>query len=415
MTTKRVLIPWHDLKELPLRVWVVAIVTLVNRMGTMVLPFLVLYLTEYQQLSASTAGLALIAYGVGGLVSAPLAGRLCDRYDAFRVMEGSLVLGGVLLFIYPFFDGLQDILVLTFIWSIISEAVRPATLVALSFGLTSKSRKTAMALNRLAINVGMSIGPAAAGFLAAVSYPILFVVDGITAILAGLILAFVASRYRLIASSGSEPFDEGRIVNSTEPQTEMVLPVFDKASLVSTFINRRSIVFLTTVFLVGVVFMQHNSSLPVFLVQELSFSTKAYGMLFVVNTALIVLLELPLNLALAHWTYRRTLLIGSVLMSIGFGAFALVSGLWGVIFAVVLWTFGEMMLFPVLAAYAADIAQPGQQGIYMGAYTMAYKWSFIVGPWAGTMLFDYYGSVVLWSVMFAVGMLATGIILLIRE
>ena len=112
------------------------------------------------------------------------------------------------------------------------------------------------------------------------------------------------------------------------------------------FHDRLFLIFLVGVFVVGIVFFQHESALPLYLVQYLSLSPAFYGMLFTINTLLIVALEVPLNTATAHWSNTRLLVIGSMLFAIGFGALAVIASPAGVIATVVVWTFGEMLLFP---------------------------------------------------------------------
>jgi hypothetical protein len=85
--------PWRGLRGLPSDVWIIFATSLVNRAGMMALPFLVLYLTTYQHVGASVAGLSISAYGIGGMITAPFAGRLCDRIGPFAVMRGSLAHG----------------------------------------------------------------------------------------------------------------------------------------------------------------------------------------------------------------------------------------------------------------------------------------------------------------------------------
>jgi predicted MFS family arabinose efflux permease len=157
-------------------------------MGTMVVPFLVLYLTEHLGFAVATAGLVLSVYGVGSLVSAPIAGRLCDTVGALRVMQGSLFLSGLLFLLFPLARSAAPVLALAFALAVIAEATRPASLAALTEGIPPEQRKAAIALNRLAINLGMSVGPAVGGFLAMASFPLLFVVDGVTSLVAGLAL-----------------------------------------------------------------------------------------------------------------------------------------------------------------------------------------------------------------------------------
>ena len=92
---------WKDLRHLPRPVWVVAGSQLVNRAGSMVLSFLVLYLTRERGFSPEHAGFILFLYGAGSIVCAPLAGRLADRWGACPDDAGSLLLSGAMLLLYP--------------------------------------------------------------------------------------------------------------------------------------------------------------------------------------------------------------------------------------------------------------------------------------------------------------------------
>ncbi len=184
-----ILNPYRGLRGLPADVWIVAATTLVNRAGVMALPFLVLYLTEYLHVSPSLAGLAISTYGVGGMITAPLAGRVVDRLGSFAVMRASLALSGVVMLVFPLARSVWLLFVLTFLWSFVADATRPATMAALTSSASPERRKAAVAVNRLAVNLGMSIGPAIGGFLAQKSFPLLFIVDGTTSLAAAVLLS----------------------------------------------------------------------------------------------------------------------------------------------------------------------------------------------------------------------------------
>src|ERR1051325_3314044 len=149
--------PWRGLKGLPREIWVLFMTTLVNRAGTMALPFLVLYLTRSRGLSAGQAGLTLGVYGVGAMITAPISGALTDRIGSLLVMKGSLVFSALLLFLFPFIPDYRGVLLLTFLWAMANEAFRPASLSATAEYVAPENRKTAMAVGRVAINLGMSI------------------------------------------------------------------------------------------------------------------------------------------------------------------------------------------------------------------------------------------------------------------
>jgi predicted MFS family arabinose efflux permease len=234
----------------------------------------------------------------------------------------------------------------------------------------------------------MSIGPALGGFLATASFRAMFVVDAMTTLIAGAVLSLTAWR---LSTGGRED----------QPAGENI-----QLEVRSILHDRRLAIFLLGSVLVGIVFFQHESALPLYLVEYLHMSPAFYGALFTINTLLIVALEVPLNTATARWPNTWSLVIGSLLFAVGFGALAVVSSVPGVTAMVVVWTFGEMMLFPAMAAHLGEIAPPSLRGTYMGAYSMSLSVALTLGPWLGTQLLAATGPVGVWSVMFALGALA---------
>lgn len=385
--------PWRGLGALPREVWLLFATTLINRAGTMALPFLVLYLTRGLGLSAGEAGFALAVYGAGALLGAPLAGSLSDRVGSLLVMRVSLLLSGGILLLFPVLGSYPALLAATFAWAVIGEAFRPASLAIVSDLVPPEQRKAAFAVTRLAINLGMSVGPAVGGFLATVSFSALFLIDGATALAAGVVLALAPWR-----STGRAVPEAGGGAHAP-------------ASPAGVLADRRALVFLSAIFLVAVVFLQHEAAMPLFLVRHLHFTESFYGMLFTVNTVLIILLEVPLNARMAEWPHRRALALGAFLFAAGFGLLGVATAAWAVVGTVVVWTFGEMILFPTSAAYVAELAPAGRRGEYMGAYTMAFSLAFVVGPWAGAALLERLGGGALWGVVFACGTLAALVML----
>ena len=380
--------PWRGLGGLPREVWLLFATNLVNRTGMMVLPFLVLYLTRELGFSPSRAGLMLALYGASAIVFGPIGGRLSDRIGALPVMRVSLITSGLMLLLFPMAKSFTAVAAMTVLWAGCAELFRPASLAAITHVVPPEQRRQAFALNRLAINLGMSIGPALGGFLATVSFRAMFAVDAATTLLAGAVLALTPWR----AFSGVTSEAGNRRDAAIGPATILH--------------DKHFLIFLGGVFLVGIVFFQHESALPLYLVQYLKLSPAFYGMLFTINTLLIVALEIPLNTATAHWPNTRSLIIASMLFAIGFGALGGIASPVGVIATVVVWTFGEMMFFPAVAAHMGEIAPENRRGAYMGAYSMALSLALTIGPWMGTQLLASFGPVTVWSVMFVLGALA---------
>lgn len=388
--------PWKGLRALPRDMWFLFFATLINRAGTMALPFLVLYLTRSIHLSAAQAGLAISVYGVGALVTAPISGWLCDRFNPLRIMEISLLTTGGFLFFFPFLSTYESILAVTFLWAMASEAFRPANLTFVTDAVPPEQRKLAFAFFRLAINLGMSIGPAIGGFLAVLSYSALFFVNATTTLVAGLLLVLspIRTHHRhLAAPTGDKGTETGSALRGYPAS------------------NLRLFWFLAALLPTLAIFFQHEAALPIFMVRDLHLNEAIYGLMFTINTGLIIFLEIPLNLAMEEWPYKRTLPFGALLFGLGFGLLAFAQDAWFIAMTVVVWTFGEMILFPSTASFLGEIAPSQLRGRYMGFYQMMVSLAFAVGPWLGTFVLDLFGSTALWMGCLVAGLLSGGLLL----
>jgi predicted MFS family arabinose efflux permease len=392
---------WKDLRHLPRPVWVVFVSTLVNRAGSMVLAFLVLYLTRDRGFSAEHAGFILFLYGVGAIVAGPIAGRLADRWGSVPLMRASLFLSAAMLLVYPFAKTTPTIIAATLALAMLTEAFRPAAMSFFGEVVEPGRRKSAFAVYRLAINLGMAIGPAVGGILATISFRYLFVADAATSLAAGAVLAAIVL---------PRP-DRSR---NRAPNEDLSTPTRLRLST-AAHADPRFLFFLLCVLPVVVVFFQHISSMPLFIVRDLGLSAATFGLLFSLNCILIVILEVPLNASTSHWSHRRTLALGALLSGAGFGIMAFARGVPMLVLSVVVWTFGEMLFFPSSAAYATDAAPEERRGEYSGLYTMTFSLAFAIGPWAGTVVLERAGARVLWGLTFVLGAIAAAMFLRMPE
>ena len=154
---------------------------------------------------------------------------------------------------------------------------------------------------------------------------------------------------------------------------------------------------------VVMVFFQHFSSMPLFVVDQLGFSRSTFGFLIAVNTVMIIIVEVPLNSLMSKWEDWKGLAFGSVLTAIGFGGMAFTTEIWGLVITIIIWTFGEMIFFPSAASFATDISFEERRGEYMGYYQMMHSLAFIIAPWSGAKIYEVWGSQILWIFTFFSG------------
>lgn len=374
---------------LPRPVWLISVATLVNRSGTMVLPFLALFLTSERGFTTTETGQILAMYGIGGIAGSYLGGWLSDFLPPRRVMEASLALTGLGFLALGYLEARWAILLMMVALSLVGEAFRPACSAALAAETGPGERTRAMALNRLAINMGMSLGPAVGGFLAAVDYAWLFRVDGATCLLAALFLWVWFWREPPVARPAGTV--EGGVADRS--------PWRDGPFLVAMFL----------LFLLATVTFQLNSTYSLTLRDLYGFNEAQFGLALAINTVIIVLVEMVLIHRLEKRNPLRLVAVGSFLLCLGFGLlpFGVAGGFAYVAFTVVIWTMGEMVTLPVMAGVVANRAGEKSRGRYMALFTVAFEGALVTSPLIGTWIYQAWGPRVLW-----VGCIGIGVLLL---
>lgn len=388
--------PYKGLKGLPHDMWVLFFTSLINRSGTMVIPFLALYLTKKIGVSPAEAGTALLVYGAAAFIAAPLTGKLSDKLGSLRIMKFALFGSGIIFFLYSFITNYYLILFASFILAAVNESFRPANLSLITEIVTPSQRRMAFALNRLAINAGMSIGPVIGGFLTLIDYHYLFYANALASIAAGIYLSSV--KWSSLSSGG----DDEIIADITKI----------KLSVIS---DKKYLFFLFAIIPANLVFFQQLGALPLYIVNNLGYSTAAFGLFNAINTVLIILVEVPLNNWMNDTPYKKSLMIGAMLAGIGFGGFAIATTTFSLAAAIIIFTFGEMIFFPITAAYTSEIAPANRRGEYMGYYQMTFSFAFSAGPWLGTVVYQNYGSVILWSSALVFGLITAVLMFLVKE
>ncbi|MGE5520263.1 MAG: MFS transporter [Candidatus Dadabacteria bacterium] len=367
------------------QMWWLAIVILVNRSGTMVLPFLTVYLT-HNGFSLQQAGYIMAAFGSGGIVGSFLGGKLTDKIGFHYVQVFSLLLNGVLFFVLGRMQTFTQLAVCIFVLSTLGESFRPANAAAIAAFSTEANRTRCYSLNRLAINIGWTIGPAIGGILASINYQLLFWVDGITCILASILLHLFLSPYNKRIQK------EKRVFSS-----EYITAYSDKVFLKGMFF----------LFLIGTCFFQLFTMMPIYYKEQLHMNEASIGALLAVNGLIIAFVEMILVYKLEQKKDAIIYVIaGSILMGLSFiflntGTLRIIA-----LVSIIMVTFGEMLLFPFINNFWVNRSKEQNRGQYASVYTLSFAMASIVAPTMGAQIAQHAGFSILWIVDFCICLLA---------
>jgi len=362
---------------LPRPVWLLAISALINRSGTMVLPFATLYLTKELGWTVPEAGLALSFYGAGAMIGSFSGGWLADRISVRLVLVTSLAFNGIGFLVLEHLASHSAICWFLVALGAFSEAFRPANATALSAMAGPANRVRAFTLYRLAINLGMSIGPVIGGFLAEHDYRWLFRVDGGTCIAAAVMLG-VWFHDPVPHAGAAETSDEGARIGR------------------SPWRDGPFVALLGLAVLLAMVFFQIQSTYPLALNRVYGFSEAAIGLALAVNTVVIVLFEMVLAHALRDAPQLRLVAWGSLLFGVGLALLPLGRSFAYVCLTIVVWTLGEMLSLPFLQGVVAERADAKRRGTYLGLLSFAFSIAYMAGPPVGAWVFERFGPATLW-------------------
>lgn len=370
-------------------VWLVSLVTFINRSGTMVIPFLGVYMTSRLGFSLEEAGWVLLCFGLGSLSGSYVGGYLTDRIGYYQVQFWSLFAGGVCFILLGFFETFWGVCLMIFLVSTIGDAFRPAVMTAIAVYSKPANRTRAFSLMRMAINFGWAMGPAIGGWLVSFQgYEALFWVDGLTCMAAALVFRFTLR---------PKEVTEKKKVKTPEEQAAMPLR------------DHRYLFFLLLTLIGAIVFMQFLYTLPIFYKEEMLFPEGMIGGLLALNGLLIAFTEMPLVYILEkRGKVIDNIWIGILMFGLAFLILNLASGpsLFIAIFSMIVLSVGEIFNMPFGNTYAMSRASEGNMGAYMGLYSMTYSVSHIIGPPLGTQTAAHFGFDALWYLMGILSMLS---------
>jgi MFS family permease len=366
---------------------------LVNRLGTFVQVFLVLFMTEGHGFTEVQAGTALGLYGAGSVFGVLAGGALADRIGTRRTIVLSLGGSAPLLLAVLYLDNYLALLVAVTLVGAVSHAYRPAAQAQLSV-LTPKHRQVMIfAMQRLMTNLGSTGGPLLGVTLIAVSYDLLFWVQAaIAGAVAGFLMLVLPRADRRPAKATEPPDGGGRRATG----------------YLAVLADRWFVLFLVVLFINSAVYLQSISTLPVAM-RAAGLATFWFGVVIALNSVIVMTCELLMTKLTQRWPMRLVVVAGFLLLGGGLAIYALPLGLAAFIIGTLIWTLGEIVAGPTIFAYPAVASPERLRGRYLGSASAAFAIGSAVGPaigltvWAmvGSQVWFWYGLVCLVTAVLA--------------
>jgi predicted MFS family arabinose efflux permease len=373
-------------------IWLLALITLINRSGTMVILFLSIYLTNTLGFTLGQAGMVMSCFGLGSVAGSYLGGKLTDRFGYYSVMFWSLFIGGAFFFLLMQMTSLFWFCMVTFLLTTTGDMFRPANFAAIHAYSKPENQTRSLSLIRLAINLGFSVGPAAGGIIAVtMGYQWIFVIDGGTCMLAALLFAWIMSEKK------------GR-----KKREQVEAPVLQQEAVVPAHRDKAFMLFMFFMLLQTIAFMQLFTTLPKFYKDHFLLNEDQIGLLMGLNGLLIAILEMPIIFTIEkRFNQLSMIAMGALLIMLSYLLFNIFPFWTGVvILSMLAITLGEIINFPFTNAWAMNRTTAYNRGQYMGIYTMTFSVAHVVAPSLGMQIAQNFGYQALWYVVALLGLAA---------
>lgn len=353
--------------------------------GSMVWPFLTIYMRQQFDAPLTTVTLLLTLKSVVGLVTTTIAGPLVDRFGRKGAMMASLAIGS-LTFVGMSAAGTLGVwAILMVVKGAFDPLYRVGSNSMVADLIEPERRAGAYALLRLIVNLGIAIGPSIGGFVAATSYTMAFYIAA-TAHAAFTLLIFF-------------------FVKETMPQaTEAPGEDLAKGGYGPVLRDRPFLAFCGVYTLAGMAYSLIMVLLPVYAKENFGVPENQYGFIMATNAAMVVLFQYAITRITERYHHLPVLMVGSLFCALGVGSVALGRNFPTFLMSMVILTIGEMIMFPTATALTANLATPAMRGRYMSVYNLTWGGGFAIGPVLGGFLNDHVAPVAIWYGGLAIGL-----------
>jgi predicted MFS family arabinose efflux permease len=357
-----------------------ALVMLINRSGAMVIPFLGVYMVNHLHFSLKDAGTVLACFGIGAVSGNFLGGWLTDKAGHFKIQLISLFLTIPVFVLLPRLETVDTLAAGVFMLSLVSETFRPANSVSVAYYSKPDNVVRSFSLNRMALNLGFSIGPALGGFLAAISYSFLFYGNAIAASCSGLLFFLYFRNLKGNKKVKEAVDDQSEEVAGRSPYRDLPYLLFS---------------LLCAVF--AICFLQLLSTLPLYYRTVYKLSEMEIGIIMAFSGLIVFLFEMLLvHIAERNFSSRTAIITGTLLCALSFLILNLAKGVPILYFSMFVICIAEILAIPFMSTVTLQRSSAKRRGAYMALNALSFSFGHIFSPFIGTRIAAAYGFDALW-------------------
>ncbi|MEL1252236.1 MFS transporter [Flavobacterium sp. DGU38] len=356
----------------PKEIWILALITFINRTGTMVIPFLSKYMRENLHFEYNQIGWVMVCFGVGSFIGTWLSGVLSDKFGFYKVMIGSLFGSGIVFFMLQYTTSFEGFCVSILLLTTIADMFRPAMLVSLNTYTRKENKTRALALVRAATSLGFLFGPPLGGLIIIlIGYKYLFYVDSATCILAVIVFVLLVKERKLPFKLKTSNFG------------------VDKYAILKdrTFITHMFISLIT-----GIMYFQVFTTLTLYHKEQFNLSEVNSGLLLSFSGILTLLFELPIvnYVEKNKMNKLNVIMLGLSFMVLSYILLLLNDKWYGILYLMMFFmTLGVMLTFPFANSFAMTRSHTKQEGRYMSVFTMSFSLAHVLSAKTGMEIVAY--------------------------
>jgi MFS family permease len=380
----------HTYHEFPRHFWVLVGAAFIDRLGGgLVFPFFAVYITQRFGVGMTQVGQLFALFSVTGMIGGTLGGAMADKFGRKKMMIFGLVFSAITMLLFGLVDSLALLFLVSGTVGLLADTGFPAHHAMVADLLPEEKRAEGFGIMRVVANLAITIGPLIGGLIATRSFMALFILDAITSTIMAIIV-FVK-------------------LPETKPQAA---PEMEKQSLLETISGYRKVLkdglflsFIGAQMLMVIVYIQMNSTLPVYMNSVLGMAPTAYGTLLSMNAGMVVLFQFWITHRIKNFRPMAVMAAGTLLYAIGFSMFGFTSAYGLFILAIVIITIGEMLVSPVSQALVAEFAPEDMRGRYIAMNDFCWIIPHAIGPLGAGLLMDNASPLWVWKIA---GMIALG-------